>query len=107
MSRDGLAVRSLMSSAILASISFVRSDRLLATRPTLDWFCAKLVSICCKEAIADCASIATVVSGIGVGDGFGFSGEGETCSPGAAALLAIKARIRSKASRFTRYVTGL
>lgn len=91
-----------MSSAILASISPVRSERLLAMAAAFDRLAAKLVSISCKDAIADNASTATVVSGMGVGDGLGFCGEAKGCWPNAGPTLKVNAGIKSKTSRLTR-----
>ena len=95
-----------MSSAIVASISLVRFERLPAISPALDWSLDTLASISSRDVIADCACTGTVVSGMGVGAGLGFAGEAEACSPGAVPPPEAKARIRSKTSRLTRYMTG-
>jgi len=96
-----------MSSAIVASISLVRFERLPAISPALDWCLDTLASISCRDVIADCASAGTAVSGMGVGAEFGFAGEAEACSPGAVPPPETKARIRSKTSRLNRCITGL
>src|SRR5271166_3386808 len=101
MSRDGLVVRSLVSSAILASISLVRSERVRAMPSALDRSLDTFASISWREASADCASKGTLASGMGVGAGVGFTGEPEACWPGAVPLLENKARIINRTIRIT------
>src|SRR5271166_5060020 len=96
---DRLVVRSLVSPAILASISFVKSKRVRAMPSALDRALDTLASISWREASADCASKATLASGMGVGAGVGFASEAEACWPGAMPPLATKARKTSKMIR--------
>ena len=72
-----------MSSAILASISLVKSERERALLSALDWSLDTFASISWREVSADCASKGTLASGMGVGAGVGFSGEAEAGWPGA------------------------
>ena len=95
-----------MSSAILASISLVKSERVRALPSALDWFFDTFASISWREASADCASKGTFASGMDVGAGVGFDGEPEVCSPGVVPPLATKARIISKTIRIAGRVTG-
>src|SRR6266478_6348904 len=101
MSRDGLVVRSFVSSAILASISLVRSERVRAMPSALDRSPDTFASISWREASADCASKGTLASGMGVGAGFGFAGEPEACWPGAVPPLETKTRLINKTIRIT------
>ena len=101
MSRDGLVVRSVVSSAILASISLVRSERVRAMPSALDRSRDRFASISWREASADCASKGTLASGMGVGAGVGFAGEPAACWPGVVPPLETKARIISKTIRVT------
>src|SRR5271165_2598094 len=96
---DRLVVRSLVSPAILASISFVKSKRVRASASALDRSLDTLASIAWREASADCASKATLASGMGVGAGFGFVGEAEACWPGAMPPLETKTRLINKTIR--------
>src|SRR5271157_836050 len=99
MSRDGLVARSLVSSAILASISLVRSERVRAMPSALERSLDTFPSISWREASADCASKGTLANGIGVGAGVGFAGEAAACSPGAVPALETKTRRTSKTIR--------
>src|SRR5271166_3416534 len=99
MSRDGLVVRSLVSSAILASISLVSSERVRAMPSALDRSLDTFASISWREVSADCASKGTLASGMGVGAGVGFAGEPEACWPGAVPPLKAKARIIRRTTR--------
>jgi hypothetical protein len=90
-----------MSSAMLASISPVRFERLRAMAAALDRSLETLASISWTDAIVDCASAGTAISGIGVGAGFGFAGEAEACSADAEPPLKNETRIRSEMSRLT------
>ena len=66
-----------MSSAILASISLVKSERERALPSALDWSFDTLASISWGAASADGASKGTFASGMDVGAGFGFAGDPE------------------------------
>ena len=90
-----------MSSAIVASISLVRFERLPAITPALGWSLDTLASISSRDVIADCASTGTVVSGMGVGAGFGFAGEAEAGWLGAVRPLETKTRLINKTIRIT------
>jgi hypothetical protein len=106
MSRDGLVVRSLVSSAIIASISLVRSERVRAMPSALDRSLDTFPSISWREASADCASKGTLASGIGVGAGVGFAAGGEAGWLGAAPPLETKARMINRTIRIIGCVTG-
>jgi len=106
MSRDRLVVRSIVSSAILASISLVSSERVRAMPSALDRSLDTSASIPWREVSADCASKGALASGMGVGAGVGFAGEPDACWPGAVPPLKNKARI-IKRIRITGCVTGL
>ena len=88
-----------MSSAILASISLVRSERVRAMPSALDRSLDTFASISWREVSADCASKGTLASAMGVGAGVGFAGEAEACTPGAVPALESKTRIISKTIR--------
>ena len=94
-----------MSSAILASISLVRSERVPAMPSAFDRSFDTFASISWREVSADCVSKGALASEMGVGAGVGFAGEPEACWPGAVPPLEAKARI-VKRIRINGCVTG-
>src|SRR5271166_7185028 len=104
MSRGGLVVTNLLSSANLASISLVRSERVRAMPSALDRSPDTFASVSWRDASADCASKGTLANGMGVGAGVGFAGVAEACWPGAVPPLETKTRIISKMIRIAGWI---
>src|ERR1700693_5782852 len=96
MSRDGIVVKHLVSSAILASISLVRSERVRAMPSALDRSLDTFASISWREASADSASDATLRPGMGVGAELGFPEDAEACWASAVLPLEAQQNVRNK-----------
>lgn len=95
-----------MSSAILASISLVKSERERALPSALDWSFDTFASISWREASTDCASKGAFASGMDVGAVVGFAGDPEAGWPGAVPPLETKARIIRRTIRIAERFTG-
>src|SRR5271166_2328914 len=98
---DRLVVRSLVSPAILASISLVKSKRVRAMPSALDRALDTLASISWRASSADRASKGTLARGTGVG--VGFASEAEACWPGAVPPPETKTKLITKTIRFASF----